>query len=321
MLRSYYYQEGHGVTCGLSTERMREVLRAGQGLLWVDIEGPEDVEIELLLETFQLHPLTVEDCIMTNVRPKLEEFEGYLFVVVQGLRQTDGTGLMAVELDLCVGKHFLVTVHSGPMKSINDTAARVEKRSPIITRGADFLCHAIVDTLINNYLPILESVERQGDEVESKLLGEFTQGDLRELFGVYRQLMVLRRTLTPHREVLSQLNRGDVAFIEPSNTVYFRDIYDHLLRMSDLVDSEREVATMLLEAHATVASNRLNEMMKTMTAFATLALQLVIVTGIFGMNFGENPELGPRWIYQSAALVCMGAIPVMFLFFRRSRWL
>ena len=133
--------------------------------------------------------------------------------------------------------------------------------------------------------------------------------------------MVLRRTLAPHREILSRLNRGDLPFISAANAIYFRDIYDHLLRMSDLVDSCREVTTMSLEAYTTIVSNRLNEIMKTMTAFATLALPLIIVTGVFGMNFGEHPELGPRWIYQILSLGFIGSIPVMLFFFRKYRWL
>ena len=321
MIRSYFYGRDKALKWGLSAQAIRKALAEKQSLLWVDIEGPEDAEIEMLLEVFELHPLTIEDCIMPSARPKVEDFERYLFVVLQGLRHTGHQGLKTVELDVCLGKNFLITIHSGPMKSINDTCSRVEKRSPIIQRGPDFLFHAIADTLIDNYLPVLEAVELRVDELEAKLLGEFSQEGLRELFGVYNDLMMLRRTLAPHREVFSQINRGDVAFIKPANAVYFRDIYDHVLRMSDLVDSSREVATLLLEAHATVASNRLNEIMKTLTALATLALPLVIVTGVFGMNFGEHPELGPRWIYQVLSLGLLGMIPVMLFFFRRYRWL
>jgi len=132
---------------------------------------------------------------------------------------------------------------------------------------------------------------------------------------------MLRRTLAPHREILSRLNRGDLPFITPAHGHHFRDIYDHLLRMSDMVDSSREVTTMSLEAHATLVSKRLNEIMKTMTAFATLALPLLIVTGIYGMNFSENAALGPRWIYHALSLVLVGSLPVLLLLFRRNRWL
>ena len=320
MMRSYVYNPDGTLEWGLSPERLRSALASEQHLLWVDIEEPVDAEIELLLEVFELHPLTVEDCIMPNVRPKLEDFERYLFIVLQGLRRVDGK-LRAIELDVCLGQNFLITIHSERIKSVEDDCSRVEKKSPIITRGADFLFYAITDSLIDSYFPILDDVEARVDDIETKLLSDSTEQTLRALLGIYNELMMLRRTLTPHREVLSRLNRGDLAFIKPSNAVYFRDIYDHLLRMSDLVDSCREVTTMALEAYATIVSNRLNEIMKTMTAFATLALPLVIVTGIYGMNFGEHPELGPRWIYHVLSLGFVGEIPVLLFFFRKYRWL
>ena len=320
MLRAYVRHPDGTIECRVPPERLRRALQDEQGLLWVDIEGPEDQEIELLLELFELHPLTVEDCIMPNVRPKLEDFERYLFIVMQGLKPVDGK-FQPVELDICLGRNFLITVRSEPITSVDDDCARVEKKSPIFNRGADFLCYSIMESLIDSYFPILDEVEARVDELETKLLTDRTDRTLRALLGVYHDLMLLRRTLAPHREILSRLNRGDLPYITPANAFYFRDIYDHLIRMSDLVDSCREVTTMSLEAYATIVSNRLNEIMKTMTAFATLALPLVIVTGIFGMNFGEHPELGPRWIYHLVSLGFVGSIPVMLFFFRKHRWL
>jgi len=319
-MRSYLYSPDGDVECGLSTARLRRALQSRENLLWVDIEGPEDTEVELLLEVFDLHPLTIEDCIMPNVRPKLEDFDRYLFVVLQGLKRVDGK-LKSVELDVCVGENFLITVRSEPIKSVDENCARVEKKSPIVTHGTDFLLYAITDTLIDSYFPILEELELQVDELQTKLLSDSTERTLKELFKIYNELTVFRRTLAPHREIASRLNRGDLRFVKPAHAIYFRDIYDHLLRMSDLVDSCREVTTMALEAHATIVSNRLNEIMKTLTAFATLALPLIIVTGIFGMNFGEHPELGPRWIYHLLGLFLVTSLPVMLYFFRKYRWL
>jgi magnesium transporter len=321
MIRSYLYQGDGVVECGLDAPRLRAALAQERNVLWVDIEDPQDAEVELLLEVFELHPLTVEDCIMPNVRPKLEEFERYLFIVMQGLRRDERGRLRPVEMDVCLGRNFVVTVRSEPLKAIEENCARVEKKSPIIKRGADFLFYAIAEMLLDSYFPFLEQVELRVDELETRLLSDDTEKTLKEIFGVYSELMILRRTLAPHREVLSQLNRGDSAFINAAHAIYFRDLYDHLLRMSDLVDSCREVTTMSLEAHATIVSNRLNEIMKRMTAAGTLAIPLVIVTGIFGMNFGEHPELGPRWIYQWFSLLLLLSAPVVYLFFRKYRWL
>lgn len=320
MIRAYLSASDGTIECQVAPQRFREILLDEQAVLWVDIEGPEDDEIELLLEVFDLHPLTVEDCIMPNVRPKIEDFERYVFVVLQGIQRVDGN-LKPVELDICLGRNFLITVRSETIRSVDEDCSRVEKKSPIFRRGADFLFYSLTDSLIDSYFPILDEVEAQVDELETKLLHNSTEQTVRELLGVYQDLMLLRRTLSPHRELLSRLNRGDLPFIKPTNAIYFRDIYDHLLRMGDLVDACREVTTMSLEAHATLVSNRLNENMKTMTAIATLTLPLIIITGVYGMNFSEHPELGPHWIYHTISLGLLGAIPIMFFLFRRFRWL
>ena len=322
MRRSFLYHADGQLECDLPIERFREALKQPDQLLWVDIEDPEDVDVECLLEVFELHPLTVEDCIMPNVRPKLEEFERYLLVVLQGIRRNTEGRLRPIELDLCVGENFLITVRTEPIKVVDEDRILVEKKSPIIKRGADFLFYSLADSLIDSYFPILDEVEAKVDELETRLLQDSTQTTLVNLFGVYNELMVLRRTLTPHREILSRLNRGDLPFIKPSNAIYFRDIYDHLLRMSDLVDGCREVTTMALEAYATIVSNRLNEIMKTLTALATLALPLVIVTGIYGMNFSEHPLLhSMRVVIHAVSLLSLVSIPVMIYFFRKYRWL
>ncbi len=321
MIRSYLYNPDGTIECGLASDRFRKALTNEHSLLWVDIENPEDAEIELLLEVFELHPLTVEDCIMPNVHPKIEEFEQYLFMVLHGLTRIDGQ-LKAVELDVCLGKNFLITVRTGRIKSIDDDCARVERKSPIFQRGADFLFYAITDSLIDSYFPIIDEVEARVDELETKLLSDSTKQMVQDLLAVYGELMILRRALTPHRDILGRLNRADLPqFIKPANAIYFRDIYDHVLRMSELVDSSREVTTMAIEAYSTIVSNRQTEIMKTMTAFATLALPLLIVTGIFGMNFGENPWLGPRWVYNALGVLFVASIPVMLWFFKRFRWL
>ena len=321
MIRSYHYRSDGQLEWNLPFERFKEALSDPKSLLWVDIQDPEDREIELLLEVFGLHPLTVEDCIMPNLRPKLEEFDGYLFVVLQGLKRGDDKRLIPAEVDFCVGGNFLVTVRSEPMRVLDEECIRVEKKSPIIKRGADFLFYSLADSLIESYFPVIDEVEAKVDELETRLLANSTQETVTQILGVYNELMALRRTLAPHREILSRLNRGDLPFITSANAIYFRDIYDHLLRMSDLVDSCREVTTMALEAYATIVSNRLNEIMKTMTAIATLALPLIVITGIYGMNFGENPELGPRWLYHALSLALVISIPVMFAAFRKYRWL
>jgi magnesium transporter len=320
MMTSYVYRNGQ-LEMSVPMSRFREVLSEPDSLLWVDIEDPEDGDIECLLESFELHPLTVEDCIMPNQRPKLEEFDRYLFLVLFGLRRSERGKLSPLELDVCLGANYLITVRSEPVKAVQEDRLRVEKKSPVIKRGADFLFYSLAKSLFDSYFPIMDDIELKVDDLESRLLKDSTEATLSEIFGIYGELMLLRRTLAPHRDILNRLNSGDSPFIQPTNAIYFRDIYDHLLRMSDLVDGCREVTTMALEAYATIVSNRLNEIMKTMTALATLAVPLVLITGIYGMNFGENPQLGPRWIYHAMSALLLLMVPGMFVYFRKYRWL
>lgn len=322
MLRSYLCRSDGTVETDLGRAQLAGALQQENQLLWVDIEDPEDEEVEVLLETFGLHELTVEDCIMPNFRPKIEEFDHYLFVVLHGLCRREARGkLELAELDLCLGKNFLITARTAPVKCVEDIRSRIEKKSPLGRRGADFLFYALADALLDSYFPVIEEIEDRVDTVETKLLNDPDRRALADLLHVYNEIVVLRRTLTPHREIFARLYRGETPFLLPANTIYFRDIYDHVLRMSDLADSCREVVTVGVEAYATIVSNRLNEIMKTLTAIATMGLPLVIVTGIYGMNFGENPGLGPRWIYHLVAVGAMLSLPVMALFFRKYRWL
>jgi magnesium transporter len=322
MISSYLYRKDSQLEVNVPIDRFGQALQDPDALLWVDIEDPEDHDIECLLEIFELHPLTVEDCIMPNQRPKLEEFERYLFFVLLGLRRNEKNKLVYVELDVCLGANFLITVHSEPIRAVHEDRVRVEKKSPVIKRGADFLFYSLVKALIDSYFPVIDEIELKVDELESQLLKDSgPKQTLKELFAIYSELMLLRRTMSPHRDILNRLNSGDLSFIQPSNAIYFRDIYDHLLRMSDLIDGCREVTTMALEAYSTIVSNRLNENMKSMTAMATLAVPLVLITGIYGMNFGENPEIGPRHLYHLASLLLLLSVPAMFVYFRKYRWL
>ncbi|HEX9780331.1 MAG TPA: magnesium transporter CorA family protein [bacterium] len=321
MLRSFLRDGRGGVEFGVSPERMRAALADPETLLWVDMESPDDADIELLLEVFELHPLTVEDCIMPTARPKLEDFDRYLFAVLQSMKRDETSALQPVELNACLGQNFLLTVRTETIKSVEEDWARVERHSPIFTRGTDFLFYAIADSFLDSYLPLLEQLDARVDVLEASLLSDSTEDTLRELFRVYGELMLLRRTLAPHREILTRINRlGDLPFIRPANAAYFRDIYDHLLRMSDLVDAGREMTMALLDAQATIASNRENRIMKRMTAGATLALPLIIVTGIYGMNFSEHAWL-PVPLFHALSLIMIGSLPVMLVLFRRNRWL
>src|SRR3989338_6704277 len=270
MLKAYRYQAGHPVESVPDTAQLRTCLVQPDGLLWVDIENPDDTDIEYLLECFGLHPLTIEDCILPNTRPKLEVFDHYTFIVAHGIGHdaANGNQLTARELDICLGKNFLITVHGEPLECISKDLSRVARQSPIIMRQPDFLLHAVLDSLMDTFFPVIDEVNERVDVLEQELLNAPRDSHIGDILAIQSHVIKLRRILTPQRDVVAQLHHGDVPFVAPANQVYFRDLFDRLLRVSDLVDGCREITTTMLEAQAMISNNRVNDSVRGLTAFA-----------------------------------------------------
>lgn len=323
MMQAYCYQTGRTVEAVTDPRRFREHVAGGTGLLWVDIQSPDDADIECLLECFGLHPLTVEDCILPNSRPKLELFEQYAFLVAHGIGHDteDGQRLTAREVDVCLGANFLITVHGEPLECIAKDLSRVERHSPIMMRQPDFLLHAVLDSLLDTFFPIIDEVNERVDVLEQELLDAPRDSHVNDILALQSQVIKLRRILTPQRDVIAQLHRGDVPFITAANQVYFRDLFDRLLRMSDLVDSCREITTTMLEAQAMISNNRVNDSVRVLTAFATIMGPAAIISSIYGMNFRHQPEFAWRWGYPFALGLMLLTSGGLFLYFKRQKWL
>lgn len=323
MLKAYWYRPGQPVELLTEASRFRAHLTEGAGLLWVDIGEPDDADIECLLECFGLHPLTIEDCILPNTRPKVEVFDHYAFLVAHGVGHDvqDGGQLVPRELDICVGKNFLITVHGEPLESISKDLSRVERQSPIIMRESDFLLYAVLDSLLETFFPIIDEVNDRVDDLEQQLLGDARDSHIRDILNIQSHVIKLRRILTPQRDVVGLLQRGDIPWILPATQAYFRDLYDRFLRMSDLVDGCREIATTLLEAHAMINNNKLNEAMKVLTVLASFMVPMTLIASIYGMNFDFQPEYRWRWGYPFAWLLMLVSAGGMFWYVKRRRWL
>jgi magnesium transporter len=290
---------------------------------WIDIADRTSGELTRVAEHLGLHPLAVEDATQRDERPKIDQYDDHYFIVFYAIESPSPDVVRYNEVSIFVVQNAIVTVHDGEFEA----RKQVEKRfreGRLQTTG--LLLHALLDTMVDGYFPV---VDQFGDRTE--LLEQFiatdehqthdTQAPLRELFLLKRDLLRLRHTITPERDVLQVLVRGDIRELrEPGRRAYFQDVYDHIIRVTDEIDTFRELTSNVIDAHLAAASNRLNEVMKVLTSIATVLLVLTAVTGFFGQNWDFIPYGSPVMFWAAMALMAASAIAVG-LYFRRRGWL
>jgi len=288
--------------------------------IWLDLHNPTKKEHEQIKELFGIHPLVIEDCSKTHTRPKIELFKTYNFIVTNGISYKEKEPKL-IEFDFLIGKNFLISNHFGHSENIDGLKNNAEKLNIIMPKGADFVLHAILDLEIDNYFPLLDDVEDELEQVEDIVLKDPSPQLLKKLFKIKRELLMIRKTVAPQREVIGILAKRDYPFISPEAEAYFRDVYDHLIRINDMSDNFRDVVSSTLEIHLSVISNKLNEVMKILTVIATIMLPLTVVTGVYGMNFRFMPEIewryGYLWALSIMAIIAIG----MLIYFRRRKWI
>jgi magnesium transporter len=256
----------------------------------------------LLLEEFGFHPLTVEDVARGHQRPKVEEYPGYLFAVTYGVvsGQTAG-GVVLAEVMLFIGRNYLVTIHRGRVTAIEDAMARWTRGGPLLQEGVGFLVYTVMDTIIDSYFPAIDAIEDQVEDLEEETLGGAPTAGVERLLKFKRTLFVLRRVLYPLRDVFHVFLRRDKPIFSANTLAYFQDVYDHVLRLLDVLDMEREMLAAALDAHLAVVSNRLNTTMRTLTAITVAVALIGSVFGAWGMNFEQVPLENSPWGFWAVA--------------------
>ncbi|MFH1645281.1 MAG: magnesium transporter CorA family protein, partial [Candidatus Omnitrophota bacterium] len=274
MYETFLYQDNGELLTKLTPVQMQEALKDENSILWVDIKEPNDADVELLTSVFKLHPLTIEDCIMPNARPKLEKFNSYHFLIMHviELHPEQKEEIRTIELDFCLGKNFLVSVHSDYIGALESNKERVRKESPMITKGADFLMSSVVDSLVDSYFPIINMFDDRVDDMSDELFRDPTEATLNKIYKLKNEVMFLRRTVGLQADVINLILRGGSSFIESKTVAYFRDVYDNLVRLNDIIGTSRDIIASALETYVSVVSNRLNEIMKTLTVIATIVM-------------------------------------------------
>lgn len=321
-MRTFLYEDGQGLITDVPITDL--VAKAGQETVtfWIDFPGPDVVELQKIAKLFNLHPLAIEDLITPQYRPKIDTYDNGLMVV---LRDADvdriEKNLSALELDLFLGKNFLITVHSEPMECIETAITRLHSAATrTIGRGPDYLAHTIIDLLVDDNLQILSWLDEEINELEEAIFTSPDKAALQRAAKLRKNIVYLQRVLGPQLELIRRLAFEESPFIKKSLRVYFRDVSDNLTRINDLIFTYREIVSTDMAIHQALVSNKLNEIMKTLTIIATIFLPLTFIASIYGMNFEFMPELSQPWGYPVVLGVMAALGGLMFWWFKRRGW-
>ncbi len=291
----------------------------GQGMVWVDLQRQGPPEVECVARRFGLHPLEAEDCLNLDQRPKLEEYEGHLFLVVHSFTRHGACELDLHELHAFVGKDFLLTVHADPIAELDAVFERAATDPSLGHRGMDFLLYLVTDRITDGHFVHLDEIADTIEDLEDRLLTRLSREDVEQIFTLKRTLVTLRRTVSPTRDVMGLLTKRGDPRISERTTLYFRDVYDHLVRVSEAVEADRDLLGNALDAYLSMSANRTNEIMKQLTLISVTFLPLSFLTGFFGMNFAGLP-FDSRALMFGVVLAC-AAVPLgMLLWFSRKAW-
>jgi magnesium transporter len=328
MIYSLCYTPGEELRTDLPVKEYAVLLKNPEALLWIDFDGEPDPSAESILTgIFRFHPLAVDDALQETHTPKVDDWGDYLYIVLNAMvfNAEDSLSLTTKELDVFLGKNFVVTHHDSPIPSINDARAACLRDKRYTTNGPDHLLYKIIDDLVADYMPMVEAIDDQIDRVEDEVLVKAAPDTLERIFSLKRILLSMRRIITPQREVLAKLARDDYEVVDPHDRIFFRDIYDHLVRLHDVNESMRDLVSGALDTYLSVINNRMNDVMKTLTIITTLFMPISFITGFFGMNFFEPVAGLTNWTNRLAfgvALAVFILLPFsMFMWMKRRTWI
>ncbi|MBN2322770.1 MAG: magnesium/cobalt transporter CorA [Spirochaetes bacterium] len=291
---------------------------------WINIDGVHDVSvIERIGEMYRIHPLLLEDVMHTGQRPKIEDFGEHLFIILKMLTfNEEKDRVEAEQVSLLLGKNFVISFQEREGDVFTSIRERIQgDKGRIRKMGADYLAYSLMDSIVDHYFIILENFGDKIEELEEELLEDTSPKTSSRIHSLKRELVFLRRSVWPLRDIVNSLERGENALIKKSTLIFLRDVYDHTINIIDTIEAYRDSTSGMLDTYLTQMSNRMNETMKVLTVIATIFIPLTFIAGIYGMNFKFMPELGWKWAYPTVwgviALVGVG----MVIFFRRRRWL
>jgi magnesium transporter len=298
-------------------------LREEEGnIIWADVSDPTSRDFEELAEEFGFHHLSIEDCQNAHQRPKVEEYTGYYFIVLYEAELVGPTDRLELrELNIFLGKNYLVTVHSRPIRAIATASRLWHEWTDRADQGAGLLSYLLIDAIVDDYLPLLDLISERMDDLEDSIFGEWRAESIEEIFSVKKKLLYLRRAITPLRDVFNMLLRREQPIFPRETHVYFQDVFDHLIRVADTIDTLRDMLSSTMDAYLSVSGNRMNQVMKRLTSISTILMSVTLIAGIYGMNFVFMPELRWRFGYVFALLSMVVVGLSLYVYLKKVKWI
>ncbi len=292
------------------------------GIIWIAVDGLQNTELlEELGNIFGLHPLVLEDILNTDQRPKMEDYCDYLYIVLRNFNGQSNGDLISEQISIILGKNFVLSFREKESTIFEPIQERLRNNKGRIRKfGADYLVHAIIDSIVDNYFIVLEGLEEKIEFLEDDLLKKPTPVMLQAIHELKRELILLRKSLWPLREAISALERSDSPLISESTGIYFKDIFDHVIALIDSVETFRDMLSGMLDIYLSSVSNKLNEVMKVLTIIATIFMPLTFLAGVYGMNFKFMPELEWRWGYFGVLGIMLAVALFMVHYFKKKKW-
>ncbi len=304
----------------LDPSRIRETLADPGKLLWLDLENPGGKEYRLLESQFDFHPLLIRDCVKPQNYPKCDDMGSYIFLVLHSvyyyLEKEDEEALSIREIDIFAGANYVVTVHAGHIKAVTANRRLLEQSPKIMAEGAGRLLYHLIDAMVDNYIAIIHSLSERSEVLEYAALAGDQPGLVNRILSLRRNVMTMRRVLLPQTELIYRFAHGKIASVQDKEIIYFRDIHDHMIRISYLVENLRDMVKSLLEVYHSSISNNLNNVMKILTIIATIMMPMTLISGIGGMNvlfpFDLRETMVGFWIFIGIMVSCTSLLLYWF---------
>ncbi len=291
---------------------------------WINVDGIHDIEvIEKLGKGFDLHPLILEDILSTGQRPKFEDYEKYIFIVLKMLSFSEENQSIEVEqVSLILGPNYVLSFQERVGDVFDQVRDRIRNAKGRVRKmGPDYLAYALIDAVVDNYFVILERLGEKIESMEEEVVVDPTEKTVQQIHSLKRQMISLRKSIWPLRELIAGIQKSESSLINETTDIYMRDVYDHTIQIIDTIESFRDMVSGLLDIYLSSLSNKMNAVMKVLTIIATLFIPLTFVAGIYGMNFEYMPELKLKWAYGAVWLVMITIAVIMLFYFRRKKWL
>lgn len=323
MIRSFVFNQTQGklISQDLSLDLLKVVLQDEGVQFWVDVGECSDEEAKAILDgVFHFHPLAIEDCLTPSDRAKVEEYEGYVFVVIHAVSYNAGE-FRTAEVDLFIGKNFLVTFHRDPLRCVNATVDRVIRNAPAVARAPDRLTYTILDFLLEGYAPALEDLSVEIAELEKNVIVDPSQSILRNVLQLKTEVQRLRQIVWPQRETIARIAHGEFKIVRGHMLPYYRDLLDQLVRISSMAENARDSLTNVLQVHLNLQQMQVNHVIKVLTVLATLFMPILVTTSYYGMNIHHwpGPDVTHAWLWVWALTAAMTA--GLYLLLKRKGWL